>query len=299
MNRDRFLNQVDEVMKRSIENSTRSIFDEYIKQNAANRASVGITAKIVRKMHSETCEWCRSLAGVYIYGQEPHEVYQRHDNCDCTVEYYCEKGRQNVWESNNSWLEENEYKKKERITVIISKGKTVDDYNKKLKRINIDKLYENELTNDKIKLEKDIKLSTNNLFNSHDPNDMYNRAKKVIPLDGYDDVFIHGDEFGFAVIDANGKQISYTIREIAEILNKYGKFENDSIRLCSCRTGANSGAAAQGLANLTVKNVLAPTKDLWIKQEDDKGICEKEIKHMVNGNCLFQRGDLYEVNTTL
>ena len=125
------------------------------------------------------------------------------------------------------------------------------------------------------------------------------REKKVIPLDGYDDVFIHGDEFGFAVIDANGKQISYTIREIAEILNKYGKFENDSIRLCSCRTGANSGAAAQGLANLTVKNVLAPTKDLWIKQEDDKGICEKEIKHMVNGNCLFQRGDLYEVNTTL
>lgn len=67
MNRDEFWDQVDEVMKRSIENSTRSIFDEYIKQNAANRASVGITAKIVRKMHSETCEWCRSLAGAYIW----------------------------------------------------------------------------------------------------------------------------------------------------------------------------------------------------------------------------------------
>ena len=26
---------------------------------------------------------------------------------------------------------------------------------------------------------------------------------------------------------------------------------------------------------------------------------QKEIKHMVNGNCLFQRGDLYEVNTIL
>ena len=109
-------------MKRSIENSTRSIFDEYIKQNAANRASVGITAKIVRKMHSETCEWCRSLAGVYIYGQEPHEVYQRHDNCDCTVEYFCEKGRQNIWESDTVCIEENEYKKKERIAFPQSAG---------------------------------------------------------------------------------------------------------------------------------------------------------------------------------
>ena len=125
MNSDEFWNQVDEVMKRSIENSTRSIFDEYIKQNAANRASVGITAKIVRKMHSETCEWCRSLAGVYIYGQEPHEVYQRHDNCDCTVEYFCEKGIQNVWESNNKFIEENDYKKKERISYII--GVEIDD----------------------------------------------------------------------------------------------------------------------------------------------------------------------------
>lgn len=132
MNRDEFWNQVDEVMKRSIENSTRSIFDEYIKQNAANRASVGITAKIVRKMHSETCEWCRSLAGVYIYGQEPHEVYQRHDNCDCTVEYFCEKGRQNVWESDTVYIEENEYKKKERIAFIMAEGIDKKAYYKRI-----------------------------------------------------------------------------------------------------------------------------------------------------------------------
>lgn len=144
MNSDEFWNQVDEVMKRSIENSTRSIFDEYIKQNSANRASVGITAKIVRKMHSETCEWCRSLAGVYIYGQEPHEVYQRHDNCDCTVEYFCEKGRQNVWESNNKFIEENDYRKKERMSYMIDKGSNKESYKIKSKNLKFEVKSDNE-----------------------------------------------------------------------------------------------------------------------------------------------------------
>lgn len=128
-----FWEQVDAILSRSIENSSQSIFDNYIKENAKKRNEVGISSKIVRKLQGETCEWCRALAGVYEYGQEPSEVYQRHDNCDCTVEYFSTKGRQNVWDK--SWIKENELDKKKRISYMISNGTDKNNYYEKISKI--------------------------------------------------------------------------------------------------------------------------------------------------------------------
>ena len=128
-----FWNEVDNIISRSIENNAQSIFDNFIKENAKQRDKVGITSKIVRKLHGETCEWCRMLAGVYTYGEEPREVYMRHDNCDCTVEYFNIKGRQNVWKSNNDWITENNYHKKERIAYMMSNSKKELDVLKELR----------------------------------------------------------------------------------------------------------------------------------------------------------------------
>ena len=46
---------------------------------------------------NEPCKWCTNLAGRYEYGQEPDDVYRRHDNCGCTVTYENGRERQNVW----------------------------------------------------------------------------------------------------------------------------------------------------------------------------------------------------------
>lgn len=92
-----YWDQVEKILSRSLENIAQSMFDDYIKKNAEFRSKAGLSPKIIRKMHGETCEWCRALAGTYEYGEEPDEVYQRHDNCDCTVEYVTEKGKQDVW----------------------------------------------------------------------------------------------------------------------------------------------------------------------------------------------------------
>lgn len=36
-------------------------------------------------------DWCHDLAGEWEYGDEPREVYARHEGCQCTVEYFPNK----------------------------------------------------------------------------------------------------------------------------------------------------------------------------------------------------------------
>ncbi len=88
--------EIKKILFRALGNIAQALCDDYVKKNAEFRSSAGLKAKIIRRMNGETCEWCRALAGIYEYGTEPKEVYQRHDNCDCTVEFVTEKGTQNV-----------------------------------------------------------------------------------------------------------------------------------------------------------------------------------------------------------
>lgn len=48
------------------------------------------------------CPWCAKIAGRYVYGDEPHDVFRRHDNCDCTVTFENGRKRQDVW-SKREW----------------------------------------------------------------------------------------------------------------------------------------------------------------------------------------------------
>ena len=57
---------------------------------------------ITRKAVSGCCEWCTAMAGRYVYGEEPDDIYRRHDNCDCTVTFENGRKRQDVW-SKRTW----------------------------------------------------------------------------------------------------------------------------------------------------------------------------------------------------
>lgn len=87
--------KIYEILRRSLTNIAQNYIDEYVEQNAEFRAKAGLKAKVIRSTNGKCCKWCDRLAGVYNY-PAPREVYQRHDNCDCTVTYVSEKGARDV-----------------------------------------------------------------------------------------------------------------------------------------------------------------------------------------------------------
>lgn len=79
-------------------NFSQSIVDDTVKANAEFQAKAGLKAKIIRKPDSKPCKWCKSLVGEYSYPDVPADVYKRHENCKCTVEYSPDNiKRQDVW----------------------------------------------------------------------------------------------------------------------------------------------------------------------------------------------------------
>lgn len=66
---------------------SRSVVDDTIKKNAEFQSKAGITATVTRRAAPRCCDWCTDLEGEYTYPGVPGEVFQRHDNCKCTVDY--------------------------------------------------------------------------------------------------------------------------------------------------------------------------------------------------------------------
>ena len=85
------------ILDKPVINNSLSIVDATIKANAELHARVGLSPKIVRTPSGGACEWCRAVAGTYAYPDVPDDVYRRHDNCYCSVDYNPGDGKsQNV-----------------------------------------------------------------------------------------------------------------------------------------------------------------------------------------------------------
>lgn len=97
------------ILDEPIKTFARSTVDDAIKANAEFHAKAGMSPKIVRKMAGNCCDWCKAVAGTYIYPDVPHDVYRRHNRCRCTVDYVAGKRKQNVW--NKAWSDEVEPEK--------------------------------------------------------------------------------------------------------------------------------------------------------------------------------------------
>ncbi len=75
------------LLKEPVVTHARSVVDDTIKKNAEFQGKAGIQAKVTRNAVSDCCSWCLDIAGDYIYPAVPREVFQRHDNCRCMVDY--------------------------------------------------------------------------------------------------------------------------------------------------------------------------------------------------------------------
>ena len=80
----------------SVANVGLSFHDDCIQENAKFRSNAGLKCRIVRTTDGKCCKWCTSMAGRWVYGEEPPDVYRRHDNCTCSVTFENGRERQNV-----------------------------------------------------------------------------------------------------------------------------------------------------------------------------------------------------------
>lgn len=80
-----------------IVNNSEAFFDDFIRENASFRQKAGLNCTIMRITAPGCCEWCASMAGIWEYGQEPKDIYKRHEYCRCDVIYNSERSYQDVW----------------------------------------------------------------------------------------------------------------------------------------------------------------------------------------------------------
>lgn len=82
--------------------ATRAMHDDRMKAESKFRSRAGLKCWITRKTDGKCCEWCDKMAGRFEYGDEPDDIYRRHDNCGCTVTFENGRKRQDVW-SKRTW----------------------------------------------------------------------------------------------------------------------------------------------------------------------------------------------------
>lgn len=89
-----------DVLRQQVENFSGSIVTDTIRSNAQAHYAAGLRPKIVRTTDGGCCAWCSALAGTYDYAEvrdTGNDVYRRHTNCNCVVEYRAGERTQNVW----------------------------------------------------------------------------------------------------------------------------------------------------------------------------------------------------------
>ena len=94
-----------------VENVVQSFYSDYVRENADLRSKAGLNAYIIRRTSGKCCAWCADLAGRYRYEDAPPDVYARHDNCTCTVDFVTNNYRQDVWSKRKYSLSPEERRK--------------------------------------------------------------------------------------------------------------------------------------------------------------------------------------------
>ena len=98
----------DKIVRRAgapVANVQMSFHDRYIEENAKIRAKLGMKPTITR-YGSGCCQWCADVAGRYRFGEQPKDIFRRHDNCGCVIIYdnqvlrgrETSSGRSKTWE---------------------------------------------------------------------------------------------------------------------------------------------------------------------------------------------------------
>lgn len=134
--------------------------------------------------------------------------------------------------------------------------------------IKVGKIFDNRGENGILKL-------TSKFVNSSDQ--LFRNADKIKPIEGYDDIAIHGSPSNLIINGIDGEEWTYNAKEAAEMIRNAADFHNRPIRLISCRTGFGENCIAQQLADELCVNVLAPTEVVNVDVDGEMFVCNNEV----------------------
>ena len=85
------------ILNEPVKTFAKNVVDRTLQKNVEFQGKSGLHPKIVRRASAGACEWCLAVAGTYSYPDVPHDVFRRHENCDCVTEYIDGGKYQDVW----------------------------------------------------------------------------------------------------------------------------------------------------------------------------------------------------------
>lgn len=108
------------------------------------------------------------------------------------------------------------------------------------------------------------KNSSASLLYISEKDELYNNAKQIEPIDGYEDIIIHADKHNFYLYNMQGDEFTFTAAEMARMLRQSKGYHGGKIRLIACESAAEGGTVAQELANALGVEILAPSGIVWV-----------------------------------
>lgn len=236
--------------KAAPETAVKAMHDDRMKSEAKFRHRAGLDCRITRVAVNGCCPWCSDVAGRYRYGEEPDDIYKRHDNCDCTVTFENGRKRQDVWSKREWEAPEPGAGAGERVVLTEEQARELEG-----------KHQLEVLTNG----EKHARIRLGiNLF---DPSDeLYVEAFSVEEEAGFTDIYLHGSPSSVQ-ITVNGKPKNLTPAEFEQLLKSKG-INGGDIRLCSCSTGYGDDSFARQLSEIHNGKVKAPDSDVYYAPDE-------------------------------
>ncbi len=71
-----------------VENISQSAVTDTLEANAKLHTDAGLTSYIERKQgRGGCCDWCASVSGRYVYGEQPNDFFKIHKHCNCVITY--------------------------------------------------------------------------------------------------------------------------------------------------------------------------------------------------------------------
>lgn len=231
--------------------NSQSVADEMLRENASFHYEAGLRPKIIRTAEAGCCKWCAGLEGEYEYSRVPKEVFQRHNNCRCEIEYDPGTGKvQNAHTKTG-------IDRDKRIRLYARAKAERESEEKKERKYRRMRIYYPDLFD-----------STRNFFNDEKDELIGNNFSLVKPIDKFTDFGIHGAPHKVDFTSRIGQETDFTAKEFADMLRLNSSYPGGNIRLIACQTGKEEYGFASQLAEELGVKVMAPTEDVWI---DDTG----------------------------
>ena len=90
------------IFSQYVEQNSRMTVDDAVRDQVKAHYGMGLSPKIIRKAAPGCCDWCTKHAGTVDYSKGMHkEIFRRHKNCPCLIEYDPDKGARNIERVNN------------------------------------------------------------------------------------------------------------------------------------------------------------------------------------------------------